>query len=336
MERKLASIQTIDRLDPIPGKDRIMLATIMGWTVIVKKEDFKVGDKCVFFEINSVLPKDNPEFEFMARSKYRVKTMKMSGCLSQGLALPLSILGGDYYYIGQDVSEKLGVKKWEDAITEGSELLSNNIHRMPFPHWVPKTDEIRLQSALGVLNELKGKEYYITIKLDGCSATYTGNENWDGYHVASRRQSVKDGDNVWWEMSRKYDLQRIVELHNFQYAIQGEICGPGIQRNRMGLYSHELFVFDVWDTKHQCYLDYKTLMVFCGMHSLTTVPIKEHEEHFDYNLEQLIELAKGKYFNEHPQEGIVVRPTTHTYSHVLKDRLSFKVINNDFLLKTGE
>jgi RNA ligase (TIGR02306 family) len=95
MERKLVSIQSIDALDPIAGADNIMQARVMGWTVVVKKGEFSVGDPCVFFEIDSVLPDGAAWSEFMRPRGFRVRTLKLRGVLSQGLALPVSIIEGE-------------------------------------------------------------------------------------------------------------------------------------------------------------------------------------------------------------------------------------------------
>lgn len=88
--RKLASIQRIDDIQPIEGKDRIALARIQGWNVIIQKSEFNIGDMCVFLEIDSVLP-EKPWFEFMRQRKFRVRTLKFGNTVSQGLAFPLSI-----------------------------------------------------------------------------------------------------------------------------------------------------------------------------------------------------------------------------------------------------
>lgn len=88
--RKLATIREVSEIRPIEGKDRIALATIDGWHVIVQKSEFNVGDKCVYIEIDSVLP-ETPWFEFLRSKKFRIKTMKMSNVVSQGIAFPLSI-----------------------------------------------------------------------------------------------------------------------------------------------------------------------------------------------------------------------------------------------------
>ena len=111
--RHLATIRKIKELRPIPNADRIEVAIIDGWECIVNKADgFKVGDLIVYIEIDSVLP-DKPEFEFMRKYKFRVKTIKLRGQVSQGLVLPLSILGTNPYGEGADVTETLGIKKYD-------------------------------------------------------------------------------------------------------------------------------------------------------------------------------------------------------------------------------
>lgn len=76
--RTLASIQRIDALEPIAGADQIEKAKILGWELVVKKNEFKVGDLCIYCEIDSVLP-EKPEFEFLRPRKFRVKTIRLRG-----------------------------------------------------------------------------------------------------------------------------------------------------------------------------------------------------------------------------------------------------------------
>lgn len=113
--RTLASIKEIAALHPIEGKDRIELAVIDGWSVIVKKNEFQVGDRCVYCEIDSVLP-EKPEFEFLRNKNFRIKTMKMGGVISQGICFPLSILPESEYKVGDDVTDIMGVKQYEPTI----------------------------------------------------------------------------------------------------------------------------------------------------------------------------------------------------------------------------
>lgn len=329
MERKLVSIQIIESIAPIDGADQIEQAKVMGWTVVTKKNEFRPGDKCVFFEIDSILPNDAPWAEFMRPRGFRIKTIKLRGVLSQGLALPVGILNGDVPDVGTDVCERLGVTKFEIAVPDVREMSGT------FPARVPKTDEIRLQSALRVLNEIRGKEFYIATKMDGSSATFFRDTTGE-FIVASRNWAIKPGDNQLWTVAEKYGL---AEKLPPGFAVQGELCGPGIQKNRLNLSGLDVFMFNVYDAQAGRYLDYQEFVDFCREHGLKTVPIErvvrgEEAANFEHSLEGWLALAQGNYTGtKNRKEGIVIRPLVNVYSYTLQGRLSFKVINNDFLLK---
>lgn len=87
----LASIQKIIDIKPIENADAIEKAYVLGWQVVVKKGEFKVGDLVVYIQIDTIVP-DKPEFAFLAKDKFRIRTKKFRGALSQGLCLPLTIL----------------------------------------------------------------------------------------------------------------------------------------------------------------------------------------------------------------------------------------------------
>lgn len=333
MERKLVSIQVVDRLSPIEGADQIEQARVMGWTVVVKKGEFSPGDPCVFFEIDSVLPASAPWAEFMKPRGYRVRTLKLRGVLSQGLALPVHILGGDVPAVGTEVKDRLGVVKFEPPLPEARD--GTREVAGPFPALVPKTDEIRLQSALGVLDEIRGREFYVSTKLDGSSATFFKSP--DGEFLAcSRNWAVTKGSNPLWKVAERRGLaERVPE----GFAVQGELCGPGIQKNRLGLSEPEVFAFSVYDARAARYLDHAEFLAFCREREIPTVPIErvvrgDEAQGFEHSLDRWLEAARGLYAGtRNRKEGIVVRPLVETPSPTLGGRLSFKVINNDFLLK---
>ena len=113
-ERALAHIEKIAWIKPIEGADNIELIGILGWVCISKKNEFKVGDEAVYFEIDSKLPEAEWS-EFMRSKHFKVKTMKLGkfNVISQGLALPVDIipeLQGKNVKVGDDVTELLGVK----------------------------------------------------------------------------------------------------------------------------------------------------------------------------------------------------------------------------------
>lgn len=331
MERTLVSVQSIDALDPIPGADAIEQARVLGWSVVVKKGEFSVGDPCVFFEIDSILPEGPAWSEFMRARHFRVRTLKLRGVLSQGLALPVTILGNTPPRPGVDLRGQLGVTKFEPVLPDTREIAG------AFPSRVPKTDEIRLQSALGVLDEIRGHPFYISTKCDGSSATYVREEG--GLTVASRNWSLRQGGNSPWHLAAHYQLAEKLPLG---FAVQGEVCGPGIQKNRLGLPSLELFVFNVYDIGAGTYLPFLEFEQFCNRHGLRTVPIERfvtgaEAAAFDHSLDNWLALARGLYAGtKQRKEGIVVRPLVEKHSATLGGRLSFKVINNDFLLKDEE
>lgn len=343
VERKLASVQRVLALEPIPNADAIELARINGWQCVVKKGEFHVGDKGVFLEIDAI-PPDIPAFQFLwtpktaapdettpRPAKFRLRTMKLRGALSQGLLLPLALLGvnGDE---GDDLTDALGVEKYEPPVFQ----TMGGLARGPFPSWLPKTDEMRVQSVPEVLDELRGLPYVCTLKCDGTSASYTLNSRDGDLHVCSRNLSLVDGDNVYWRLARELELERILR-ENAGLAIQGEACGPGIQKNRLALKSPQLRVFNVYDIPNGRYFSDAGLRAFCASNGLTPVEIIEAGESFEHSLESLLALAEGVYPNtKNEREGLVIRSQDERFSEALSGRLSFKAISNRFLLTGGE
>lgn len=331
MERKLVSIQSVDALEPITGADNIEKARVMGWNVVVKKGEFSIGDPCVFFEIDSVLPDGAPWSEFLRPRGFRIRTMKLRGVLSQGLALPLSafpIESASPHWEDGDLRDRLGVIKYEPELPDTREIAG------PFPARVPKTDEIRLQSALGVLDEIRGQPFYVSTKCDGTSATFVRTD--EGLTAASRNWSLAPGPNHAWRLAESYQLADRIPV---DFAIQGEICGPGLHKNRLGLNAVDLFVFSVYDLRTAAFLSFEEFQAFCADRGLRTVPIEhivrgEEAATFEHTLAGWLEAARGFYAGtSQRKEGIVVRPLVERPSAVLGGRLSFKVVNNDYLLK---
>jgi RNA ligase (TIGR02306 family) len=337
--RKLASIQEIMSFDSIPGADRIELARIMGWSAVVKKGEFNVGDKVVYFEVDSYLPMHEC-YAFLEKSSYRknafmetegykIRTQRLRGCLSQGLIMPLSIdarLEG--LEVGTDVTELLGVRKWEMPEIQGGGGVSLGSK----PHGIPTTDELRVQSYDRFRSDLLGKPYYITTKMDGTSMTVY---NKDGdFGVCGRNENYKDTvDNSYWKCAKSYGLPEKLVQHNLNIAIQGEFCGAGIQKNRLKLATPKFFVFDIVDLNTNQYLGLKEIQDYVSLLGLDMVPLEEVGENFNYSLEELLVKASGKYPSGLDKEGIVVRPVVPEYHRFYQRRLSFKVLNNDFLLK---
>lgn len=341
MKRKLASIQTVFAIEPIPNADAIELARIQGWQCVVKKGEFSTGDAGVFFEIDSV-PPDEDRYAFLWRAKdgsvttqpasFRLRTIRLRGMLSQGLLMPLTQFPELSVNLptGSDVTESLRVTKWEPQIPLNDEVDG------PFLPGVPKTDEMRLQSIPEVLAELTGKPYVITVKCDGTSATYGVNRHTGQFTVCGRNWSIKRGTNAYWHAAEKYGLESLLGQHP-HWIIQAELVGPGIQKNRLGLKGIELRVFNVYDQEKGRYLDHDEAATILTANGLPMVDVLERGETFSHDQASLLALAEGFYpGTQNEREGLVIRPQTETHSTVLGGRLSFKAISNRFLLKGGD
>ena len=337
--RKLASIQTVKYIKPIPDADNIETVAILGWECVSKKNEFKEADKCVYFEIDSLLP-EIPEFEFLRKScwnptfnKFRLKTVKLRKQLSQGLALPLSLFPSLIdLEVGTDVTELLGIEKYEPPIPA---QIAGDVRS--FSWTISKTDEARVQldEEYKFIESLTGKPYYISLKLDGTSSTFLIDQD-DVYHVCGRNYSYKEDPNhSFWDISKRYNIEkglRELREEGTYLAIQGEICGPGIQKNPLGLKLVDLFIFNVIDMKSNTRLCLDNAIEITNKLGLKFVPLIEQGDGFAYNQYELLEEAKGKYYNffetakpSQDIEGIVIRS--------LCGEISFKAINNDFLLK---
>ena len=198
-KRKLASVQYIHHITPIEGADKIECVHVLGWQCVAKKGEFQVGEKCVYIEVDSFLPICE-QFEFLRGNSYkkneilgegfRLKTLNFRGQISQGLVQSLSVLPIGEYQIGDDVTELLGIRKWEieERVTNSGTVVGE------FPDGIPKTDELRVQSYPELIDEFKNvSEYYISTKMDGTSVTMYWKNNKFG--VCGRNYEYADDDN---------------------------------------------------------------------------------------------------------------------------------------------
>ena len=346
--RKLASIQRIWNIEPIEGADRIELAHVLGWQCAVDKGQFKPMDLAVYFEVDSFLPV-RPEFEFLRANSYRktdimgegfrLRTMKFRGQISQGLLLPTDDFPElvEAAEVGTDVTESLGVKEWEieERISTGGTMIGT------LPYDIPHTDETRVQAEPDLIQAFAGLEYYISTKMDGSSHSVGIDEN--GFHVTGHNYEYKDdGKSPFYELIKSMHLQGKMEsfarenaLHTF--TIQGELCAPGIQKNRLRLSKPEWYVFTIRENGKRVCLS--RMLEICRTLGLQTVPIEEVGMDLPAKyptVEALLERADGNYSNGGKKEGIVIRPTEPIYNELISASLSMKVVSNKYLLKNEQ
>ena len=381
--RKLASVQKVTAIKPIEGKDRIVLAQVEGWEVIVSK-DFKVGDLCVYFEIDSILP-NIPLFEALKkRSNLRIKTMKMGGVISQGFVISLQ----EAEQVAKAVKEKLPKKLKEGIdltkilhVEKYEEDMMNNRQNAPkhgklykffmrfgwfrklvkgssfdtsWPWFIAKTDETRWNNIIGKLKSYQeqGLIFQKTVKMDGQSATFLLDKllkkgSWS-FSVCSRSLRINPKDTMneaFWNTAKKYKIQELLEyfrdtivpdLHigsDVQYiCLQGEQCGPKIQKNRIGLLQNKLYVFNlIVKTEDGVFKlnpeQFKE--TFYRFSQLETVPYLGETKLEKITPDWFVEQSFG-YYDESKgllREGVVFRNYEHD--------ISFKAVSEKYLLKHG-
>ena len=350
--RKLATIRKIDNLLPIEGADLIMAAVIDGWTVVVKKSEFEVGELCVYCEIDSFLPDGNPAWQhlvekhprmFEGQRGHRLKTVRLRGQVSQGFLAPLSVLGPPENIftigegcIGADVSEQLGIKKFELPVpAELAGQVGGN-----FPGFIPKTDQERCQNIGNDIFVANAEsKYEVTMKMDGSSFTGFAMEGAPG--VCGRNWELKiNDDNASNSLVRMYvdsGLQAALLAFGKNLAVQGELMGHGIQGNREELKAHKLFVFDMYDIDAKAYLTpeerHATLTELWNLglsrdmveHSPVLYMGVTMGELGITSVQGLLKFAEGASYHHPVREGLVFKRVDGGFS--------FKAISNSYLLK---
>lgn len=353
--RKLATIRTIAEIKPIPNADMIEVAVVDGWECVVKKsEGFKVGDKIVYIEIDSIVP-DRPEFEFLRERNFRVRTIKLRKQISQGLVLPINVLPAGMYKVGDDVTEILGVKKYDPQAEQEAKLLQSKADNVKspiikfmlrfkwfrkryvkpkkggFPAWIVKTDEERIQNLtkLFEVERAKGTHFSVTEKIDGQSGTYFLERHGRKFEfgVCSRNIRLdKPNNSSYWTIAKQFDIENILKKligNSNRIVLQGEILGEGIQGNKYQIKGYDFYAFNL------IYPDRKVSTE--GMASILnplgikTVHLLDSDFALKDTIPEMVEYAKGQsWLLPIKREGVVIR----NYER----GVSFKVINPEFLL----
>jgi RNA ligase (TIGR02306 family) len=356
--RTLASVETVAAIFEHSNADSLELAQIRGWQVVTRKGEFQPGEKVVYFEIDSWIPtaiapflsKGKEPRVFEGISGERLRTIKLRGKISQGLILPISILGdvdADDLVVGDDVTDALGILKWEAPIPTA---LQGQVAGS-FPHFIKKTDQERVQNIFADMQlvDSQGTQWVVEEKLDGSSCTIYVNFKRDvaeGYYevgVCSRNLELKineeNANNAYIKAATEAGYLVNMFKLNLSFAIQAELCGPGIQGNRYKLDKPTLFVFDIWlidEHRHATYVERENILVTLRSMGVVVeeVPRLEVISQLPESVEQCLLKAEGKSAinPKTEREGIVFKTT----ATIDKEVVSFKAISNKFLMAEKE
>jgi RNA ligase (TIGR02306 family) len=330
--RKMASIRRIDNIRPIVGADAIECAVVGGWTVVIKKGEFAVGDLAVYCEIDSWIPTELAPFlskgkeprEYEGVRGERLRTVKLRGQLSQGLLLNMAVAAGSEE--GADVTEILGIKKWEMQIPA---QLAGEV-KGPFPSVIPKTDQERVQNLVEEIAAAaeRGAEFEVTEKLEGSSMTCYLID--DEFGVCSRNLDLKrDENNTFWKVAIDEGIEEKMRQVGGGFAIQGELIGPGIQGNIYKLSKPEFRVFDVYNIRRGKYSNpswRRTLVEAMGLKHVPVLATNADLITCQGKVEHVLECAEGSSAlnDKQEREGIVLKE--------VNGGMSFKAISNRYLL----
>lgn len=334
-ERKLATIRRISNIEPIEGADAIEVATVDGWKVVVKKNEFEVGQLVTYIEIDSWVPHDIAPFlskgkeprEFNGVKGERLRTVKLRGQISQGLIIPQV---SKNTCEGADVTEFLGIQKWEKPIPP---QLAGQV-KGNFPSFIPKTDQERVQNLVAEIEKHRqlGTVFEVTEKLDGSSMTVFLNEGEFG--VCSRNLQLKiegNENNAFVKTAISLGLEeKLKQMDVGNVALQGELIGEGIQGNPYKLQGLHYYVYNVYSIDEQGYFYPRFAKYLCNDHDINYVPSLESGVSIDCGVDDLLSIADGmSVLNKNTRrEGLVFKSEDNTFS--------FKTISNQWLLKGGE
>lgn len=260
--RTLARIAVIDDIAPAVNADRLELVTVGGWQVVVGKGTYTPGDKVIYLEIDSLIDVDNPLFDgelpdwLVSQAKdrgdglgrrYRLKTARLRGNLSQGMILDTIVITRateavdvDELPVGTDVTGILDIVKYEPDVPATGDIVGE------YPsEFAVKSDSERIQNLTGIYDEILDHDWIATEKIDGTSITLIVDLDTDTgekiARVAGRNWELSADDHVIWTV---IDRDAFLAGVPVGHAVQGELFGQNIQANPLGIPGKGFAVFN--------------------------------------------------------------------------------------------
>ncbi len=301
---------------PIPGTTKVKIK-INGYTLVEEAGKYNAGSYVVFIPVNLIIPKSLVGLGD-EKSKMRVAPRIIEGVMSEGYLLTLR----EFYDNVHGDSYWGNFNYFVSSVTRYNRMgLHNFSYKLDFKefkhHAIPLVKEpggiytysfmsnpmYNLREMNTSAKNIENKRYYITTRLDGISVVYSKDYQ-SAFSVHYRGKKIKDGDNLLWNIARKYDLQN--KMTN-STVIGGEIVGPKVYGNTSGREENTLYVFTMGVsnpmTKVITYPDNRLRAKALG---LKFVPVEEVGMSSNLTFDEMIEKAKGNYPNGKPKEGIVI------------------------------
>lgn len=381
-EKQLVTVEKIISVTKHPNADSLYLVRVQGYDVIINLKsmygdidpELLIGKCVVYFQIDSVIPEAFNKFTFWnyLESTYmgkRIRSVKLRGIISQGLILDFDSMHSVFSHIdflnlpeGYNLTNELGVIKYYHIYDAEGPYYTGSFDRLkiktrpcpgnlrPFPDYIPKTDQPRLQANIKLIKNLsKDRLFTATVKFDGQSTTwfyYNGDVGMCSRNYRLDLEYAKDpadrdqANDKFRQINEKYDILNKLKSHGKNIAIQGELYGMAINNNRHHRNDVELAVFDIYDIDEHRYLSYNKVRELCSHLTLPMVDLVTVDNNPYINrslisteVEPWIAIAnaqryKGSNKKELQAEGIVVKTSDDKSPYI-----SFKVISPEFLVK---
>lgn len=255
--RKMASIQKILNIRPIPGADAIEAVDILGWTVVAQKGIHTVGDLVIYYELDSWLSADDPRYDSFSerfgmwgeKRGMRLKTIKLRKQISQGLIMSLKQFPEiKNPKVGDDVTEILKIEKWESLHEANSNAGgATGVHTKaarPFPSFVRKTDQERIQNYLHAMDMFIADNFEVSVKLDGSSmSVYHVNKESPLFDKLLAETEEREMRKMGWFKRLVRRFEKFAGFRQKPDFIQG-VCSRNIQLDTNGDNHFSQFVKD--------------------------------------------------------------------------------------------
>lgn len=325
MSTHSVNVIEIQSVLPHPNADRLEIVPVGGWQAVVKKDQFRAGDRAVYIQPDYTVPTARPEFAFLAREgrdRHRLKAVRLRGALSFGLLIPVpdDVADAD---VGSCVMERLDIARYEPPVKAFKG--GGDGHDLPDAEWptvyAPKFDIENIQNFPDLISTHDA--VVVTEKLHGANARYLYHKG--TFYLGSRTRWLRpDADNIWSRAVTR-NIRAWCEA-NEDVTLFGEIFGP-VQSLKYGQSDPRFAAFAALDRE----LWWPLLPLFEGLndYGVPHVPLL-YRGLFDFEVvKTLAEQDSIIGGPGHLMEGVVIVPMVERRDPDI-GRVALKYISNRY------
>ncbi len=328
MSSLIVPVTTIEALSPHTNADSLELAQVLGWQLVVRKGEYQVGEKIVYFPIDTLLPLELSDRLNVTKylSKQRIRCAKLRGEPSFGLA----VRPDQDWPLGENVAEFYQARKYEPPVrvTAGDAEVAH-------PLFVAYTEIENMRNFPDIFDA--GESVILSEKIHGTCARIgcIEGELMAGSKQVRRKRPVEDrfASSTYWFPFTLEPVRRLIEhlaRKHRQVILFGEVYGSKIQSFHYGLRGVLGFrAFDLLLDGH--YMDWPDFLEICAQYNVETVPALAT---IPFDLAAVKRYSEGKTqlmdTDAHIREGVVVRPVSERHDPRV-GRVILKYVSDSYL-----